>query len=380
MIMKTTLNWLFGRVTVTALLTAGAIFTFAAKTTVCVNINVSATNSVAMAREADDFLYDLPEGLQDRQRQAIDHALRGDGGELAGIRSSRNKPFVGSESVIATDIVIPVAIASGSISTSSVKARLYRPKDATGPLPLLIYLHGGGWTIGSINSCAKFCDALAATGKIAVLAPEYSLAPEHPLPEALLETMGVFSYATKNAKSLGTAPDLISLGGDSSGGNLAIAAASAITCGKVKGEDAAAPRSLLLFYPVTRAYADGSESWRIYGKGYGLDSRLMDSFNEAYLSGPLEEDVFTTEEMMLLASPGDMSQERLALLPPTLLIAAEHDILFDQGADLIEKMKRAGAKAERKVYPGTVHLFITVDGQPTAFRTAITDAAAFLGK
>lgn len=378
--MKTTLTGLLGRMAVTGLLTAGCIFRLPANTFSTVTSNVPATDSVAMTREADDFLYEMPEGLQDRQRQAIDHALRGDGGELAGIRSSRNKPFIGSESVTATDIVIPVAIVSGSVSTSSVRARLYRPKDVSGPLPLLIYLHGGGWTIGSINSCAKFCDAIAATGKVAVLAPEYSLAPEHPLPEALLETMGVFRYAVKNADSFGTTPELVSLGGDSSGGNLALSVAAAITDGKVNQEGDMAPRSLLLFYPVTRAYTDGSESWRRYGKGYGLDSRLMESFNEAYLSGPLEESVFSTEEMMLLASPGDLNSERLASLPSTLLIAAEHDILADQGEDLIEKMKRAGAKAERKVYPGTVHLFITVDGQPTAFRTAVTDAAAFLGK
>lgn len=378
--MKTTLTGLLGRVAVTGLLTAGCIFRLPANTFSTVTSNVTATDSVAMTREADDFLYEMPEGLQDRQRQAIDHALRGDGGELAGIRSSRNKPFIGSESVTATDIVIPVAIASGSVSTSSVRARLYRPKDVSGPLPLLIYLHGGGWTIGSINSCAKFCDAIAATGKVAVLAPEYSLAPEHPLPEALIETMGVFRYAVKNADSFGTTPELVSLGGDSSGGNLALSVAAAITDGKVNQEGDMAPRSLLLFYPVTRAYTDGSESWRRYGKGYGLDSRLMESFNEAYLSGQLEESVFSTEEMMLLTSPGDLNAERLASLPPTLLIAAEHDILADQGEDLIEKMKRAGAKAERKVYPGTVHLFITVDGQPTAFRTAVTDAAAFLGK
>lgn len=378
--MKTTLTGLLGRVAVTGLLTAGCIFRLPANTFSTVTSNVTATDSVAMTREADDFLYEMPEGLQDRQRQVIDHALRGDGGELAGIRSSRNKPFIGSESVTATDIVIPVAIASGSVSTSSVRARLYRPKDVSGPLPLLIYLHGGGWTIGSINSCAKFCDAIAATGKVAVLAPEYSLAPEHPLPEALIETMGVFRYAVKNADSFGTTPELVSLGGDSSGGNLALSVAAAITDGKVNQEGDMAPRSLLLFYPVTRAYTDGSESWRRYGKGYGLDSRLMESFNEAYLSGQLEESVFSTEEMMLLTSPGDLNAERLASLPPTLLIAAEHDILADQGEDLIEKMKRAGAKAERKVYPGTVHLFITVDGQPTAFRTAVTDAAAFLGK
>lgn len=378
--MKTTLTGLLGRVAVTGLLTAGCIFRLPANTFSTVTSNVPATDSMAMTREADDFIYDMPEGLQDRQRQAIDHALRGDGGELAGIRSSRNKPFIGSESVTATDIVIPVAIASGSVSTSSVRARLYRPKDVSGPLPLLIYMHGGGWTIGSINSCAKFCDAIAATGKVAVLAPEYSLAPEHPLPEALLETMGVFRYAVKNADSFGTTPELVSLGGDSSGGNLALSVAAAITDGKVNQEGDMAPRAILLFYPVTRAYTDGSESWRRYGKGYGLDSRLMESFNQAYLSGPLEESVFSTEEMMLLASPGNLNSERLASLPPTLLIAAEHDILFDQGADLIEKMKRAGAKAERKVYPGTVHLFITVDGQPTAFRTAVTDAAAFLGK
>lgn len=161
------------------------------------------------------------------------------------------------------------------------------------------------------------------------------------------------AIAGDNAALLGIDASRISAGGDSSGGNLALAVALSDEC---RG----ALESLVLFYPVTKAFADGSESWRRYGSGYGLDADLMEAFNRAYLGG--------TDSENHAVSVGLCSGEQLRRLPRTLLVAAGRDILRDQGCELAEK---SGGRIERVEFPDAVHLFITVPGQDEAFRKAV---------
>lgn len=161
------------------------------------------------------------------------------------------------------------------------------------------------------------------------------------------------AYARDNAALLGIDASRISAGGDSSGGNLALAVALSDEC---RG----ALESIVLFYPVTKAFADGSESWRKYGSGYGLDADLMEAFNRAYLGG--------TDSENHAVSVGLCSGEQLRRLPRTLLVAAGRDILRDQGCELAEK---SGGRIERVEFPDAVHLFITVPGQDEAFRKAV---------
>ena len=122
-------------------------------------------------------------------------------------------------------------------------------------IPLLVYFHGGGWVIGSVNSCSRYCAAMAEKG-IAVLAVDYRLAPEHPFPEGLKDCIDAIKFA--QSKMTEWKCDSISVGGDSSGGNLAIAVALSFPENTFN--------SLITFYPVTRAYADDSESWKQFGK------------------------------------------------------------------------------------------------------------------
>ena len=316
----------------------------------------------AMAREADDFIDAINDGRQDRQADAILHAMRGQGGELAALRQSRNTPAKVSDNVTTQTI-------QGTGAARGVAMKLFRPKKATGKkLPLLVYFHGGGWTIGSINSCSRFCDALAATGKVMVLAVDYALAPEKPYPAGLMDCVAATEFAMANAVKWGSAPSLVSLGGDSSGGNLAISTAMYLDggAGKAGAKGVVKPKSLVLFYPVVKAYADNSASWKRYKRGYGLDRRLMETFNEAYLGGGDSKDP--------LVSPSEASAAKLSKLPPILLVAAEKDILADQGKDFTAKVKGA----QRIELPGTVHLFITVPGQETAFRKAVAVTSEFL--
>lgn len=319
-----------------------------------------------MAEEAIKFLENMPQGLQARQEQAVRDAIAGQRSGLESVRASRNTPCNMPDEVSATDI-------SGTL-------RLYTPAHRTSePLPLLIYLHGGGWCFGSINSCSRFCVELVRESGIAVMAVDYPLAPEHPYPAALTACTEAVRFAAENAVQYGIDKERISLGGDSSGGNLALSTALSIIMAKERHINREAAhlsatlpqlQSLVLFYPVVKAWSDGSESWHAYGMGFGLDSSIMEAFNEAYINGE--------NPRHPLISPFCASELHISQLPRVLLINADHDILRDQGHDMLERLHDAGIDATGTTFPGTTHLFITVPGQPSAFRQAVKTTASFL--
>lgn len=309
-----------------------------------------------MAAEADSFLRALPAGLQERQAQAVAEAIDGDSAALLAVRNSRN-----------VAAPLPDGVRARYVSPT---LRLYAPAERTEGerLPLLIYLHGGGWTFGSINSCARFCGALAASDKVLVLAVDYPLAPTHSSLDVRKACVDAYDFALAHADEWGADAQAISYGGDSSGGNLAIVSAY---LQNRRGKDRV--HSLVLFYPVTKAYNDRSASWRKYGTGYGLDADLMECFNRSYLG-------LTGHPKDPLLSPYHLTKRQLRLLPPTLLVAAERDILCDQGRAFCAKAKESGVRVVREQFSGAVHLFITVDGQPTAFARAVERTLRFLEK
>lgn len=316
-----------------------------------------------MRIEAIRFIDNMPLGLQDNQNAAIEAAISGDLTALNEVRNSRNrKPDIPS-GVNAKDL--------------SEKYRLFTPDEpGESSRRLLIYLHGGGWCFGSMNSCTAFCAELVKTSGISVLAVEYPLAPEHPYPAPLNACVDALSYAHSHADEIGIDPEWISIGGDSAGGNLALSTAlwMIYTQEQIErmGLTVELPQihSLVLFYPVVKAWNDNSESWKTFKKGYGLDGEIMETFTNAYVG--------EADRELPLISPFNTAQTHLAQLPPTLLINADHDILRDQGKEMFDKMKMAGAKVQREVLSGTTHLFITVPGQPTAFRRSVESATNFL--
>lgn len=294
--------------------------------------------------EADLFLSKMPEHLQERQTEAIRKAMAGEHGMLSAVRNARNAAPTLPDGVSRTDVGKGLCLYTSS-----------RYDNDT--VPLLIYYHGGGWVIGSVNSCARYCSAMAERG-IAVLAVDYRLAPEHPFPQGLTDCIDAVRFAQAHMAEWKCSS--ISVGGDSSGGNLAIATALSFP-----------PKTfaaLIAFYPVTAAYADGSSSWQQFGKGFGLDSALMNAFNAAYLA-----DVHDP-----LVSPIEASDSLLSTLPPTLIVAAERDILRCQGHDFASRLSCVGVEVQYVLISGSVHLFITVDGQPTAFRHAVDESLGFI--
>ena len=212
-----------------------------------------------MLTEQCAFLANMKPGLQHTQMLAVRAAMKGDDAALMQIRQSRNQAPTLPDGITAT------------FPTSDIC--LFTPtKPATGKRKLLLYLHGGGWCFGSINSCARFCASLALEADCCVAALNYRLAPSHPFPAPLTDCQQAFAYLKRHAEELGCDSTQVSIGGDSAGGNLALATALSVP-GVCK---------VIPIYPVTKLFTEPSASWLTYSKGYGNDAELLEAFNEAY--------------------------------------------------------------------------------------------------
>lgn len=299
-----------------------------------------------MLAEEESFLASMKPGLQHTQMLAVRRAMQGDDDALNEIRQSRNKAPVLPDDITATYPTPDICLFSPSKSTTRKR-------------PLLLYLHGGGWCFGSINSCSRFCAALAMEADCCVAALNYRLSPAYPYPTPLNDCQEAITYLKKHAEEWGCDSTQISVGGDSAGGNLALATAMSTTgiC------------NVISIYPVTKLYTETSSSWKQYAKGYGNDAELLEAFNEAYAG---------QEVRNPLVSVGLASDKALKALPPVLIISAKHDILFDQTAELAHRLMRLCHPLRYHVYPTATHLFITVPGQPTAFNNAVKTVASFL--
>ena len=299
-----------------------------------------------MLEEERTFLYNMKPGLQHTQMLAVRAAFEGDDAALTQIRQSRNQAPALPEGVVATYPVPDICVFSPAAA-------------ATRKRPLMLYLHGGGWCFGSINSCARFCAALALEGDCCVAALNYRLSPAFPFPAPLRDCTRAFDYLKQHAAEWGCDSSQVSVGGDSAGGNLALATALS-----VRGVCKVVP-----IYPVVKLFTEQTASWRKYATGYGDDAELLEAFFEAYAVG---------NKKNPLVSPGLASDFMLQSLPPVLIISAGHDILFDQTREFAERLRLLHHPLAYHVYPTATHLFITVPGQPTAFSEAVKTVAAFL--
>lgn len=303
-------------------------------------------NQRMMQEEEQAFLENMKPGLQHTQMLAVRKAMQGDDSDLQQIRESRNQ--------------IPSLPEEVSTFYPTPTICLFSPKKATNrKRPVLLYLHGGGWCFGSINSCARFCAAVALEADCIVAALNYRLSPAHPFPTPLEDCQKAVAYLKEHAFKWGGDSTHVSVGGDSAGGNLALATALS-----VPGISKVIP-----IYPVTKLFTEQTPSWIKYANGYGNDAKLLEAFNEAYANN---------QECNPLASVGLCSDEALKALPPALFISAGHDILLDQTAALVKRMRHLDMPASYRIYPTATHLFITVPGQPTAFKEAVKDVSLFI--
>jgi len=261
---------------------------------------------------------------------------------------------------------LPNQVAARDVAISpALSARLYTPPDAAESLPLLVYLHGGGWVFGSIETHDPFCRLLSEAAGIAIFSVGYRLAPEHPFPAALDDALTAFQWCAAHAPDLGGDPQLLLLGGDSVGGNLTAAAAHRI-CAQAEGVK---PAALMLLYPVTDHPSAAHASYTENGIGYGLDAKMMGWFYEQYAAH---------------VSPSDpnispLRIKQLPALPPTLVATAEYDPLRDEGIAYAEKLKAAGVNVTHVHAPDMHHNFPVHPGTVARFPQSIAAINEFAG-
>lgn len=239
-----------------------------------------------------------------------------------------------------------------------LKLRLYRPSFGFRPLPALLFFHGGGWTVGDLDSHDTLCRQLAiATGHV-IVAVDYRLAPENPWPAPIEDGWEALRWLTNYAPLLAIDPLAIGVAGDSAGGNIA-----AVLALKARDEGGPALKGQVLIYPCTDLSAS-LPSHFARADGYLLTRKHYLSYVANYLGG---QDI----EHDWRVSP--LRAERFDGLPPTVIITAGFDPLLDEGRAYAGRLAAAGVPVIHRSYQDMVHGFITMGGRlPTANR-AIAD-------
>jgi acetyl esterase len=249
-----------------------------------------------------------------------------------------------------------------SIATEvgSLTVREYQPLGRTpgAVLPALVYLHGGGWTIGDLDTHDVLCRTLCNGAHCVVVSVDYRLAPEAPFPAAYDDTLAAFAWVASSAEVLGVDASRIAVGGDSAGGNLAAAACLGLRDSTVH------PMFQLLIYPATdmRAVAP---SHTTNGQGYLLTQDSIGWFRNHYVQAAHYSD-WRVSPLLAAAHQG---------LPPALVLTAGYDPLRDEGLQYADALSAAGVPTQYVCFERQIHGFITM-GRVIAEAHTATDLCA----
>jgi acetyl esterase len=243
--------------------------------------------------------------------------------------------------------------------------RCYRPlgSELGQILPALVYIHGGGWTIGDLDTHDTLCRCLANQAGCAVFSVDYRLGPEHKFPAAVDDCVAATRWLFGHAGELAIDAGRVAIGGDSAGGNLATVTALIL-------RDAGGPtlRFQLLIYPATDQRIDAPSHFEL-ADGYLLTRDNILYFRSNYLRGPADYDDWR-------ASP--IRAENLAGLPPALVITAGFDPLRDEGKIYADALAAAGVSVVHTCYDGMIHGFFMMGGILDDANRAVAEAAAAL--
>jgi acetyl esterase/lipase len=242
-----------------------------------------------------------------------------------------------------------------------IPVRIYVP-DGDGPFPGVVFLHGGGWIIGSLDTHDNICRAISKRAGAVVVAVDYRLAPEHPYPAALEDSVDATRWVADCAAELGIDRRRLVVAGDSAGANMATVVAA-------KARDARQPAVALqvLVYPVTDLSAFDTASHREFAEDHFLTGSLMEWFVDGYM--PRVADRTKPD-----ASPAFIAD--LSGLPPALVITAECDPLRDEGEAYAKRLQDHGVPVTLTRYVGMIHPFLHFLAVTPSARKAVDEIAA----
>lgn len=254
------------------------------------------------------------------------------------------------------------AVARGP--TGDIPIRAYRPTAASSSLPLLVFFHGGGFVYGSLDSHDGLCRFLAEQARVAVIAVDYRLAPEHPFPAGLEDSWVAYRWIRANASRFGADAARIAVGGDSAGGTIA-----AVLAQRGRDEDCP-PAFQFLVYPSTDA-VERRPSRDLFANGFWLSDELMEFFVDSYLPA-------ATDPADPRVSP--LRAPTLSGLAPAHILTAGFDPLRDEGEAYAQAMADAGVDVTVRREAGLIHTFANIVGAGRSGPAAMRRAAEVLGR
>ena len=249
----------------------------------------------------------------------------------------------------------------------TVQVRIVKPADATGLLPVILYLHGAGWVFGNAHTHDRLVRDLAVGARAAVVFPEYDRSPDVRYPHAIEQAYATAQWITRQGQDEKLDSRRMAVAGDSVGGNMS----AALTLMAKERQDVSFV-SQVLFYPVTDASFE-TDSYHKFAEGYFLAREGMKWFWDQYTTSAAERNEIT-------ASPLRATTEQLVGLPPALIITAEADVLRDEGEAYAAKLRAAGVPVTATRYLGIIHDFVMVNSlhDTYAAQGAIAQAVAVL--
>ncbi|MBV1904437.1 MAG: alpha/beta hydrolase [Pseudomonadales bacterium] len=267
---------------------------------------------------------------------------------------------------VPADHILVHEIEDRTISSAGgdIPIRIYTP-EGSGPFPVFMNFHGGGWVIGDLESADAQCRQICSLADCIVVSVDYRLAPEHVFPAAADDCYTATCWVAEHAESLNADAKRIAIGGDSAGGNLA-----AVVALKARDENGPELVFQLLVYPVTDARCD-SQSYSDNADGYMLTRDSMLWFWDHYCPA-------TMQRSHAYASPALATD--LSNLPPAFVLTAEYDPLRDEGEAYAVLLEKAGVEVDCKRYPGLIHGFFSLCHVLTAGQDGMQDACNALKK
>jgi acetyl esterase/lipase len=250
-----------------------------------------------------------------------------------------------------------------SADVGDVAVRIVRPTDAAGLLPVVLYIHGGGWVLGNAGTHDRLVREIAVGARAAVVFMEYTRSPEAQHPVAIEQAYATARWITTDGERKGLDASRLAIAGDSVGGNMAAVVA---LLAKKRGDVSFIHQSL--YYPVTDAGMD-TDSYREFAKGYHLRADAMAWFWDNYLPDP-------AARLVESASPLRAPIDELKGLPETLLIVDENDVLRDEGEQYGRHLIEAGVRTTLVRYSGTIHDFMMLNPLRSSAATSAAVAQA----
>ena len=259
---------------------------------------------------------------------------------------------------------------SGSPSrqrVGDVRVRIIRPAGSSGTLPVILYMHGGGWILGNAGTHDRLVRELAVGAQAALAFVEYTNSPEARYPVAIEQGYATAQWIVKEGAAHGLDASRMAVAGESVGGDMTAALA---LMAKERGDVRFIQQSM--YYPVTDAAMD-TASYDEFAEGWYLSRAAMEWFWDAYTEDPAQRAEIT-------ASPNKATLEQLEGLPPALLFVDEADVLRDEGESYAAKLREAGVAVTTVRYPGVVHDFMLLNSMTDTFatRAAIAQAVGYL--